>query len=406
MQIKKVSTIFLKELKDTLRDRRTLIFMLIVPVLAMPLLMTVSMKLMVSQMRKIEAEKVVVVVQRLDQLPLELQDSLRTSAGLDLKTEADYAGKDLRDELKLGSFRALLVVPENFAKAIELESPTDLEMYVDDGEERSTSAADKVKDILSSYKNRVIEERIVRRSISTDVLKPFATIRNNVASPQKQAGRRIGGVIPYIIILMCFLGAMYPAIDLAAGEKERGTLETLLVAPATRGEFVMGKYLVILLTAMVTGLLAMVSMTYSMNKMMGDMAREAGMTSTLAIQFDIQTIILILMIVIPLAGIFAAILLSLSVFAKSNKEAQGYMGFLNIVLIFPAFAALIPGVELSYTMALIPIANIALIIKYAISGTIEWNYVITAFVSLFAIAAAALYFCKRWFEREEVLFRM
>lgn len=406
MQISKVSTIFRKELKDTLRDRRTLVFMLVVPILAMPLLMTFSMKFMAGQMRKIEAEKSTIAVQRLDQLPQVLQDSLRLSPGLDLKTDADFAGNDLIAELKQGKLRAVLIVPDKFSQAIELESTTDLELYVDDGEERSASASAKIKDILSSYKDHVVASRLVRRNISTEVLKPFETIRNNVASAKKQAGRFLGGIIPYIIILMSFLGAMYPASDLAAGEKERGTMETLLVAPATRGEFVMGKYLVILLTAMVTGLLAMVSMTYSINKAMVDLAAESGQAAPFALQFDFQTIVLILMIVIPLAGIFAAMLLSISVFAKSSKEAQTYMGVVNMVLIFPAFVALFPGVQLNYTMALIPIANIALIIKYAISGTIEWNYVVTAFLSLFAIAAAALYFCKRWFEREEVLFRM
>ena len=130
------------------------------------------------------------------------------------------------------------------------------------------------------------------------------------------------------------------------------------------------------------------------------------MTDMLAVQIDLQTLILILAVVIPVAGIFAAILLSLSIFAKSAKEAQGYVGFLNIFLVLPAFAALVPGVELNYQMALIPIVNIALIIKSAIAGTIEWRYVVTAFVSLFALAAIALYAAKRWFEREEVLFRM
>ncbi len=406
MQVKKISTIFRKELKDTLRDRRTLMFMLVVPIVAMPLLMTFTMRMMVSQVRKIEAEKAPIVVERLDQLPVELQDSLRLSTVLDLKTEADFAGKNLIDELKQGNLRAVLIVPENFAKALELESPTDLELYVDDGEDRSTSAAGKVRDILSSYKDRVVEGRLIKRSISTGLLKPFETTRNNVASAQKQAGKIIGGIIPYMIILMSFLGAMYPASDLAAGEKERGTMETLLVAPATRGEFVMGKYLVILIAAMVTGLLAMASMTYSINNTMASMTKAVGMTSALSIQFDLRTIILILMIVVPLAGIFAAILLSVSVFAKSSKEAQTYMGFLNIILVFPAFIAMLPGIQLSYTVALIPIVNIALIIKQAVSGMINWGYVITAFISLFAIAAIALFFAKKWFEREEVLFRM
>ncbi len=246
----------------------------------------------------------------------------------------------------------------------------------------------------------------MRRDIASELLRPFQTIHNNVATPQKLAGKFMGGLIPYMIILMSFLGAMYPASDLAAGEKERGTMETLLVAPATRGEFVMGKYLVVLLAAMVTGLLAMVSMTYSMNAAMKDVMAGTGLQAPMAIRFDFQTIVLILMIVIPLAGIFAAVLLSLSVFAKSSKEAQSYMSACSMLLIFPSFVAILPGIQLDYKMALIPIANIALIVKYAISGTIEWNYVITAFLSLFAIAAAALYFAKRWFEREEVLFRM
>ncbi len=405
MQMRNVSTIFRKELKDILRDRRTLIFMLFVPVFAMPLLMNFAMKMTLGQVRKIAAEKAVVAVQRLDQLPADLQSLLTGAGGLDLKREADFGGKDLIDELKQGTLRAVLIVPEGFAQAIEGESPAKLELYFDDGEERSTSAADKVAEILSSYRERVVEERLVRRNIAAELLRPFETTRNNVATAQKQAGKFMGGMIPYIIILMSFLGAMYPASDLAAGEKERGTMETLLVAPATRGEFVMGKYLVILLAAMVTGLLAMVSMTYSINSAMKDMMEGVGLQAPLAIRFDFQTIVLILMIVIPLAGIFAALLLSLSVFAKSSKEAHSYMSACSMLLIFPSFAALLPGMQLDYKMALIPIANIALIIKYAISGTIEWNYVLTAFLSLFAIAAVALVFAKWWFEREEVLFR-
>lgn len=406
MQMEKVATIFRKELKDVLRDRRTLIFMLVVPVAVMPLLMNFMMKGMFDQARKIATEKAPVAVQRLDQLPVELQSQLEASTVLDLKSEADFGGKNLIDELKLGTLRAVLVVPEGFARAIDLEAPTDLELYVDDGEERSAAAAEKVQDILSSYKDRVIEGRLVRRSIAAELIRPFETTRRNVATAQKQAGRLMGGLIPYMIIFMSFLGAMYPASDLAAGEKERGTMETLLVAPASRGEFVMGKYFVVLLAAMVTGLLAMVSMTYSMNAAMKDMVAGTGLNIPLAIRLNLQTIILILMIVIPLAGIFAAVLLSLSVFAKSSKEAQSYMSGMSMLLVFPSFVGLMPGVELNYKMALIPIVNIALIIKHAISGTIEWNYVVTAFLSLFAIAAMALYFAKRWFEREEVLFRM
>lgn len=403
MQIKNIKTIFLKELKDTLRDRRSVIFMLLVPLLAMPLLMNGITKLMISQVKKIEGQKSGLVVQNVSQLPADLQDTLRASERFNLIEESLY-GESAMDSLKAGVIDLLMVVPDNFAAAIDLESPTDLEIYYDNADDESSSAQDKLSDLLSRYKNRAIEARLVKRNISTDLLKPFAEVNNSVASPQKLAGQRLGRIIPYFIILMCFLGAMYPAIDLCVGEKERGTLETLLVAPATRGEFVLGKYGVILLTGMVAGLLSMASMTYSLNNMMGGM--QAGAAIMPKIEFNLSTIALILMIVIPLAGIFAAILLSVSIFAKSAKEAQGYMSLANMLLIFPAFVSFLPGVNLNTTMALIPVINTSLIVRDAIGGQTNWTLVVIAFLSTFALASLALFFAKKWFEREEVLFRM
>ncbi|MGB5107071.1 MAG: ABC transporter permease [Candidatus Zixiibacteriota bacterium] len=403
MQVKNIKTIFLKELKDTLRDRRSVIFMLLVPLLAMPLLMNGVTKLMISQVKKIEGQKSGLVVQNVGQLPADLQDTLRASERFNLIDESIY-GESAMDSLKAGVIDLLMVVPDNFAAAIDLESPTDLEIYYDNADDESSSAQDKLSDLLSRYKNRAIEARLVKRNISTDLLKPFAEVNNSVASPQKLAGQRLGRIIPYFIILMCFLGAMYPAIDLCVGEKERGTLETLLVAPATRGEFVLGKYGVILLTGMVAGLLSMASMTYSLNNMFGDMQTGAAMMPK--IEFNLSTIALILMIVVPLAGIFAAILLSVSIFAKSAKEAQGYMSLANMLLIFPAFVSFLPGINLNVTMALIPVINTSLIVRDAIGGQTNWTLVVIAFISTFALASLALFFAKKWFEREEVLFRM
>jgi sodium transport system permease protein len=408
MKIRNVNTIFRKELIDTLRDRRTMFLAFLFPIIAMPLLMIGIFKIQMMAISKIESERSAIVVKGLTMLPQELQDTLLASQIISVKTEKDYVGyseKDLTDSLKQGSFRALVIVPENFVKALELESPTDLEIRYDRAEERSGSAYDKLRDIFGEYRERVVKARVVKRQISEDVLKPFEVVGNSVASAQKLAGKTLGGIIPYFIILTCFLGAMSPAIDLGAGEKERGTIETLLVAPASRGEFVMGKYLVIILMGVVAGLLSLASMTMFFKYMAQDAAMKQ-MASMLAIQFDFQTVLLILMVVIPIAGIFAAILLSVSVFSKSAKEAQGYVGFLNFILVLPAFFSMVPGVELNFQMALIPVVNASLIIKNAIAGTIEWKYVLTAFFSTFAIASAALYFTKRWFEREEVLFRM
>jgi sodium transport system permease protein len=211
-------------------------------------------------------------------------------------------------------------------------------------------------------------------------------------------------MLPYLIIIMCFMGAMYPAIDLAAGEKERGTLETLLVSPATRGEFVLGKYFVILTTGIVAAFLALGSLYFSMNYMVEEMFSQLG--AMLSLELGFSMIILILLIVLPMAGIFAAILLSVSIFARSFKEAQSYITVLNMFIILPAFVSFLPGMEMDFTMALIPVVNASMIIKDAISGTVQWNYVIAAFVWTNILAGLTLLFAKKWFERESVLFRM
>lgn len=405
MQLRNIGTIFRKELKDTLRDRRTMIFMLLVPVISMPLLMLGISKIAMSQARKIEDMASRIVVQNFGQLPQELQDSLKSSKAFAMIEESAY-GATAMDSLKSGSFDLLLVVPPNFAAALEMESKTDLEIYYDKAEDRSSSANSKLRELLDDYKERLVEGRIVKRGISEEVLTPFEEVRNNVSSAQKLAGMTLGRMLPYFFILMCFLGAMYPALDLCVGEKERGTLETLLVAPATRGEFVLGKYFVILLTGMTAGLLCTLSMTYSLNYMMKDMMPMQATTVMPSLQFDAKTLVLLLMIVVPLAGIFAAILLSVSIFAKSAKEAQGYMGFLNMFLIIPAFVSFLPGFELDMSTAMIPVVSTSLIIRDAIAGEINWPLVILGFVASFALAALALWFAKKWFEREEVLFRV
>ncbi len=406
MQLKNIKTIFAKELKDTLRDRRTLIFMLFVPLLAMPGIMYFMMNMVMSQQEKIEADRPLVVIENSVQLPEDLRTILFESDSLTVKDASEFAGKKLVDEVKFGNIRVYIAVPENFATALKLESSTDLEVYYDNAEDKSSAALSKLRRIFNRYQDELIERRLTQRSLSKEILEPFEVNANSVASAQKQAGKVIGVMVPYILILMCFLGGMYPAIDLGAGEKERGTMETLLVAPALRSEFVIGKYGVIMLTSLVAGLMSMASMTYAMNKFMADIADRFQDAPSLALQFDLPTLALIIAIVLPMAGIFAAILLTVSIFSKSYKEAQGYIGVMNMGIILPAVISMLPGMELNYGMALVPIASASLIIKEAMQGTIQWNYVLVAFASSTIIAAACLYFCKKWFEREEVLFRM
>jgi sodium transport system permease protein len=404
MRVRTIGTIFKKEIIDTLRDRRTLIFMLAVPIAAIPILMTVLSQLLMGRIEEERERTSVVLIQGADFLPEDLQADLTGAEDLSIEFES---GSDLDggiEKVKAGDVDALVIIPRSFDNAIALESPTEVEIYYDEAEIRSEFAVDRIDSILKEFRKQTVAMRLQSREISEDVVRPFEIFSRNVASAKKLAGQTIGSMLPYLIILMCFMGAIYPAIDLAAGEKERGTLETLLVSPASRGEFVAGKYLVILTTGIVAALLAMASLTFSLNYMAGEMLKTT--TEMLSLEFDLTTVVLIFLVVFPMAGIFAAILLSVSIFARSFKEAQSYITALNMLVILPAFVSVLPGVRLDFSMALIPVVNVSLIIKDAISGTIEWKFVIVAFASTNVLAAATLYFAKKWFERESVLFRM
>ena len=404
MQISNVVTIFRKELIDTLRDRRTLIFMLLVPIVAIPLLMMSISKLMISQITKVQEETSKIVIAGREWLPSELDSMFTAASDLTFVDASTFADTGLVEVLQLGRYEALVAVPDSFAVHLQMERSARIEIKCDRAEMRSEQAEDRLIDLLDDYRALLIEHRLAEREVDAAILEPFEVNCENVAPMQKMVGEKLGMMLPYLIIIMCFMGAMYPAIDLTAGEKERGTLETLLVSPVARIEFVIGKYLVVVCTGLVAVLLSLGSLVFSMKYMVDQLVAQVG--SMLAMEFDASTIVLIVLVVLPLAGIFAGVLLSVSIFARSFKEAQSYVTALNMAVILPSFVSILPGVEFNYMMAMIPVVNASLIMKEAISGTIMWNYVIVALLSNLVLAALSLLFCKKWFERESVIFRM
>lgn len=404
MKISNVVTIFKKEFIDTIRDRRTLVFMLLVPIVAIPLLMMGMSKLMISQISKVREEASRIVITGRDQMPAELDSMFSAADDLIFVDASTFADTGLVEALQLGRFDALVVAPDSFAVHLQMESPAQIEIKFDKAELKSEQAEDRLVDLLDDYRAMLVEHRLAEHDIDAAILEPFEVNRENVAPMQKMVGESLGMMLPYLIIIMCFMGAMYPAIDLTAGEKERGTLETLLVSPAARIEFVIGKYLVVVCTGLVAALLSLGSLVFSMRYMVNQLMAQIG--TMLTMEFELSTILLVVLIILPLVGIFAGVLLSVSIFARSFKEAQSYVTALNMAVIMPAFVSILPGIELDYTLAMIPVVNASLIMKEAISGSIMWEYVIVALVSNTVLAVLSLLFCKMWFERESVIFRM
>jgi sodium transport system permease protein len=402
MSFRNVGIVYRKELVDSLRDRRTVISMIVVPLLLMPLL-TIGMGALsltlVDQARK-ETPRVMV---------LGGADSPGVVAELEQLKDLHIvpAKPDFAEEISNKEIRAAVEIPQGFEAKLAAGESSTVRIYMYEGELKSGFGADRLQRFFRELRDRTIREHLEARQLPISLVRPFDIEQKNVAPPEKVGGAILGGLVPYFVILLCLTGAMYPAMDLTAGEKERGTIETILCSPVSRTHLVLGKFLMVLTASIATAILTITSMAVSFGAgkklLLGVTQGEAD--AALQITITGKAMISIFFIVLPLAVFFSAALLALSLFAKSFKEAQSYISPLMIVAILPAVAAVLPGVELSPALALVPVLNTSLVSKEIITGTYQWDLIALIFLSSSVYAVAALAIAVKLFQREDVLFR-
>jgi sodium transport system permease protein len=401
-----IVTVYLKELKDSLRDRRTLISMIVIPTLLMPVIMFGAGFVMSKVVRKAQAEATSLVI-------VGGADSPGVVAALkaDPKFRVVETAGDYKQMVSDKRIRLAVEIPQGFEAALKSGQPQAVTLYHYQGEMKSGMGVGEVDRFFRDLREKTVEARLAERGLSKDLVHPFEIKRENVAPPAKVGGNIIGGIVPYMIIILCFTGAMYPAIDLTAGEKERGTMETLLCSPVHRVNLVLGKFLMVMTASVATIALTLVSMAGSILfagsffASRGLVAKGGGGGGGFIPTIDPAGLLGVFALIAPVAVLFAALLLTISLFAKSYKEAQSYVSPLIIIVIMPAMMGMMPGIELTAKTALIPILNICLACKEMLSGVWHWNYLALIFGSTAVVAAVGIALCVRMFNREDVIFR-
>lgn len=245
------------------------------------------------------------------------------------------------------------------------------------------------------------EERLKRYetlNIDEQKITPFEVIYENSASNQKMIGELIGGFLPYIFIAFGFMGCMYPAIDLFTGEKERGTIETLLTTPVSRWKFLVGKMLVIILSGLMASFFALLGLFLSINFL--DIIPDPEIMKVISQILSLGFVLKLFLLLLPLTVFFAGIMIPIAVYTKTFKEAQSIIAPLNIVVLLPAMAGLFPGIELNAQTALIPILNIVLTTKGLIGGTIDYSLLTLSFSVMVVLAAIAVAVSFKQFGKE------
>jgi sodium transport system permease protein len=402
MNFHAIGVVYRKELTEWLRDRRTLISTVLVPLLAFPILIggMISLSTMLIGQAKKDVPKVMIIH---GQDSPAVVDALKANKELEVVPYAD----NWKDQISEKQIRAAVEIPEGFQASLEKGIPVAVQIDYYEGEIKSEFGADHAEKSLKDYRDEVIKKRLEAKNLPVSLISPFDTKKQNIAPPEKVGGATFGGFIGYMVILLCMTGAIYPAIDLTAGEKERGTMETILSSPVSRLDLVLGKFCLVLSAALATASLSVLSMgvSFSLIRHFGGSSGSRGEAVQLLFQLGPRAVLSVFLMALPLAVLFSAVLMTIALFAKTYKEAQSYLTPMTFLVVIPAVASLLPGVELTPKLALVPILSTSLVCKEIMTGTYHWGSMALIFGSSCVYGAAAIFIAVKTFQRESVLFR-
>ncbi|HKV24874.1 MAG TPA: ABC transporter permease [Candidatus Acidoferrum sp.] len=398
MNLHAIGVVYKKELTEWLRDRRTLISTVLVPLLIFPVLISGVIWLSATLVGQAQKESSKVMIIGGENSPAVVA-ALRSEKDLEVVPFAD----NWKDQITNKEIRAAVVIPDGFQTSLDQGTAGTVQIDYYQGEIKSEFGADHVEKALKDYRESIVRKRLEAKNLPDNLISPFDTKRENVAPPEKVGGASVGGFIGYIVIILSMTGAIYPAIDLTAGEKERGTMETILSSPISRLDLVLGKFLLVFSASLATAILAVTSMGVSFAYMGHSMSADPS--QQIHMNLGLTSVVAVFLMALPLSILFSAALMTIALFAKTYKEAQSYLTPMTFVVVIPAIASIMPGVELTHRLALVPILNTSLVCKEIITGTYHWGSIFLIFASTCVYAAIAIFLAVKTFQRESVLFR-
>ncbi|ALS33151.1 sodium transport system permease protein [Pseudoalteromonas translucida KMM 520] len=399
--------VFKKELRELLRDKKTLIFVVAVPVAVFPLIFAVVA--FISAQAAMDAEQKVntYAIVNGDYAP-EFTDKVFYHKSFEQYkgTKTFNSVAQLKAAVIAGDIDMGIYLPSNAQQTLNNAQQSKWQVVFNDAKSINF-LFQRVKELAQEYSDALQVQKLLSFGIDEAtqkaILEPIEVVKVDTADKRENLGEKIGGFLPYLLVPLVLMGATYPAIDLGAGEKERGTLETLLLTPITRTQLVLGKFITLLTTSIASTTITVLSMGIwiALAITFADLEFIKVAFSSLAV----SDLLMIFVLLLPLAAIFSALALAISIYARTFKEAQNYMTPLSMGVIFPVIIALMPNVELTVKTAFIPVTNVALAIKEIVKGTVDYTLIGLIFLATAIIAGILLAFCVKWFNREDVLFR-
>lgn len=396
-----------KEILSTLRDHRAIVSNLVIPLVLLPVIMLGLPLLMGGLFQRETTTVTEVAVEGRAHLPADLAALIEAQNAV--LVDVDDAVEAVRaDRMPAG-----LVVGPGFAEALASGTRAEIAVVGKEGNLRAELNVGKLRAAIDAYRRALVAERLVAAGVDPAVLEPIAVVTRDASTDAERSSGQLAWLIPFFIAIWTLTGGQMTAIDATAGEKERGTLEVLLVAPVRRAEVVFGKFLAVVLFGLSAAVMAIVGFILGGTvlrtiflPLLGDEA--TGIVSMMGGQLTITPLTVVLLVVssVLMASVVAALLMSVTLFARSFKEAQTYVAPMSFVLLIPAIALqfkdLIGTGGFAYW---VPVYNVMILMDDAVKGAAQFGPTLTAWGTMAVLIVALLAFALANFRREEVLFR-
>ncbi|MFK7767039.1 MAG: ABC transporter permease subunit/CPBP intramembrane protease [Mariniblastus sp.] len=437
-----VKLIFARELRDQLRDRRTLFTVAIMPMILYPL-MGMAMLQVAQFMREYPTEIMVIGAENLPDEPALIidgkinrelvsdSDNQLMNLIVSEKVDGDYFGvvKQLREQEQSAKFPELVdqliqsemrahgadvavfiptpILPADKNQPDEIVSTPGVYVFQNSASDKSRMGSDRFSKALQAWNSAIIHQSLTDNSIPLSLVRGVQVSHTDVADKVGKRAAAWSKILPFIIMIWSLTGAFYPAIDLCAGEKERGTFETLLSSPAARSEIAIGKLLTVMTFSMVTSLLNLLSMGFTGMFVVARLGSGTGMGGIPIGAPPIASIGWLILALIPISALFSAVALAAAAFARSSKEGQYYLVPMMMISMPLMMIPMLPAAQLDFGTSLIPVSGLMLLLR----GLMEGQYAeCLKFVSpVCAVTLICCWAAVRWvihqFNSETVMFR-
>lgn len=383
---------------------------IILPLVLMPLLIIGMGKFVVYEIQRSQGQVVKITFINETQAP-ELVDAIKKQDKIEvIKIDGDLSEAVKNDKIDTG-----IIIPTDFQTSLEEQSPIQIKVIRDSTNNKSSTALSRIVTGLATYNNQVLQTRFANQKINPTVLASVTAVPEDVATEKQRGGFGLGFILPLFIVMWSIIGGQYTAIDASAGEKERKTLEALILTPVKRLNIVFGKFLAVSTVALLSVVISLVSLYIGLKFSGSSIYTQASQTAaagtssgSLNIVFSLEpkAIIILLVASLFLVFMFSALLLSISIFAKSYKEAQSYIGPAYLVVILPAvFINTLPGLKPALWFFVIPVMNAILLFKEVLVGTYDWSHILVTIGSLVVYSLVAIFIASQIYRREGILFR-